>query len=549
MKSINIKSLPKNFDLTLCKVNKTPLAEIPSKFIDEINKSINDIDTISLTIPYNVADEYTKKKIKNPLYDLIKDERLLCLNGSEYYVIKEDKLNRINGNKVVKAYSREYKLGKIDIKVEDIGFYLVGKDEELGIYSLDEYMQQETGWSFGHIDDAVRYNLSGEDKVEKMRWQESINMRWYDFLTTNIAESFGCIVVFDTMNKIVNLYDVNTVGEDIQIYLSVDNYIKELERLDNSSDIVTRMFVTGNEEMDIISATSTGYPYLEDFSYFIENEEMSPELIYALDVYDARVREHNIDWNILSSEKAEKNKIMTSKQSELFIVYEEIRALKSILKTYEEKKDEENKAITISKITELVDTQVILEKEIEELDVQILALESSIEEINILCKRETATDWDGYLIFNKDLLDELKEFVYCETYSNDSFLNVEDLVEAARRELNLKSKPTSTYTLDVVNFINRIKDDGFRQHWEGTLSLGNIVMLVDDEKEILQFLTGYTIRPNDTDGLSLIISNKKIREDNTRVIADKLQEASRSYSMINAKKYLWNRQKYNKFDY
>ena len=49
MKSINIKSLPKEFNLTLCKVNKTPLIEIPVKFIDEINKSINDMDTISLT--------------------------------------------------------------------------------------------------------------------------------------------------------------------------------------------------------------------------------------------------------------------------------------------------------------------------------------------------------------------------------------------------------------------------------------------------------------------------------------------------------------------
>ncbi len=549
MKNINIKSLPKEFNLVLCKVNKTPLAEIPSKFIDEITRSINDMDTISLTIPYNTIDEYTKQKIKNPLYDLIKDERLICLNDSEYYVVKEDKFNKINGDKTIKAYSREYKLGKIDINVEDIGFYLIGEDEELGIYSLNDYMKQETGWSFGHIDESVRYDISGEEKIEKMRWQESVNMRWYDFLTSNIAESFGCVVVFDTVNKVINLYDVNTVGEDVQIYLSTDNYIKELERVDSSADIVTRMLIVGNEEMDIISATSTGYPYLENFSYFIENEEMSPELIHALTVYEARVKEHNIEWERLTDEKLNKSNIMISKQNDLFIIYEEIRTLKSILKTYEAKEDENNKAITIAKITELTDTQIILEKEIEELEVQILALESSIEEINILCKKETATDTEGYLIFNEILLEELKEFVYCETYSNDSFLNVEDLITAGQRELDLKCRPTTTYTLDLVNFISRIKDNDFRQHWNGDLSLGNIVMLVDDEKEVLQYLTGYTIKPNDTDGLSLTISNKKIREDNTRVIADKLQEASRSLSMINAKKYLWNRQKYNKFDY
>ena len=226
-----------------------------------------------------------------------------------------------------------------------------------------------------------------------------------------------------------------------------------------------------------------------------------------------------------------------------------LTTLKSILKTYEARNDESNKAITISKITELTDKQIILENEIQELEEQVLALESSIEEINILCKRETATDYDGKLIFNESLLDELKEFVYCETYTNDSFLNVEDLIKAAQRELDLKCKPTTSYTLDVVNFVNRIKDNTFRQHWDGTLSLGNIVMLVDEDREVLQYLTGYTIKPNNSDGLSLTISNKKIREDNTRVIADKLSEASRSLAMLDAKKYLWNRQKYNKFDY
>lgn len=549
MKDINIKSLPKEFDLVLCKVNKTPIAEIPVKFIDEIVKSINDMDTISLTIPYNTVDEYTKEKIKNPIYDLIKDERLLCLNDSEYYVIKESKLNKSKRDKVIKAYSREYKLGKLDITVEDIGFYLIGKDEELGIYSLNERMKNETGWSFGYIDDSVRYDIVEGEKVEKMRWQESISMRWYDFLINNVAEGFGCIVDFDTKNKLVNLYDVNTVGEDIQIYLSTDNYLKDIEKVDNSVDIVTRMVIVGNEEMDIIGATQTGYPYLDNFSYFIENEEMSSELIHAISLYESRLVELNIEWEQLASEKLNKSEIMKRKQDELFMIFEEIRNLKSILKTYEAQEDEENKAITIDEITKKTDIQVKLEKEVQKLEEEILALESSIENINILCKRETATDVNGALIFDEFLLDELKEFVYCDTYTNDSFLRVEDLIEAGRRELELKCRPTSTYTLDVVDFTRRIKDKTFRQQWEGTLSLGNIIMLVDDDEEVLQYFTGYTIKPNDTNGLSLTISNKKIKENNTRVIADKLQEASRSMTILNTKKYLWNREKYNKFDY
>lgn len=548
MSSVNIKKIDKTFDLTLCKVNKTPICEIPSKFIEEITRSINECDTITLKIPYNTADSFTNNKIKNPIYDLIKDERLICLNDEEYFVIKEDKFQRSNRDKSITAYSREYKLGKLDIKVEDLGFYLIGKDEELGIFSLNDHMKQETGWSFGHIDESVRYDIIDGLKSEKLRWQESINMRWYDYLTKNIAESFECIVTFDTKDKLVNLYDVNTLGEEIQIYLSTDNYLKELEKVDNSTDIVTRMYIVGNEEMDIIGATPTGYPYLENFSYFIENNEMSSELAHALITYESRVIEYNIQWGKLSSLKVDKTVTLTSKQNELFSVYEEIRSLKSILKTYEANEDEVNKAITIAKITEQIDIKVKLEEEIEILETEIAGLQSSIDEINILCKRETATDVNGLLIFDEPLLDELKEFVYCETYTNDSFLRVEDLVRAGERELELKCRPTTVYTVNVVDFTKRIKDNGFRQHWDGTLSLGNIIMLQDDEEEVLQYFTGYTIKPNDADGLSLVISNKKIREDNTRVVADRLQEARRSMTIINSKKYLWNKQKYNRIN-
>lgn len=549
--SINIKKLNNNFDITLCKVNREVIGNIPVEWMDSISRSINDIDEVEFTIPSHIMDRLTFRRIKNPLYDMVKDERLICLNDEEYFVIKEDEYSFSTNQKTIKAYSLEYKLSKIDIKVEDVGFYLIGSEEDNDIYSLSDYMKQETGWSIGYVDDSIRYYTDSEGiQHETLRWQESVNKRWYDFLTQDIAESFGCVCVFDTKNKLVNLYDVKTIGEEIQIYLSNDNYIKDLKRTYSSSDIVTRLFLEGSEEMDIIGATVTGYPYIENFSYFLENEEMSKELAYALDIYSKRVAEHNITWKELANEKATKSTTLRDKQYTLYGIYEEIRALNSMVKVYESKNDEENKAICISKITELNDKKVILENEIKTLEDEIIALQSSINEINILCKKETATDYDGHLIFNEILLNELKEFVYCDTYSNDSFLNVEDLIEAGERELSLKCKPTENYNLGIVDFTKRIIDNKFRKHWNGTLSLGNIIILYDEEldKEVMLFFTGYTLRPNDNEGLELTISNKKIREDNTRTIADYLQDAKRSYQMVNSKMYLLNKQKYNRIN-
>ncbi len=549
--SINIKKLNNNFNITLCKVNRDVIGYIPVEWMDSISRSINDIDEVEFTIPSHIMDRLTFKRIKNPLYDMVKDERLICLNDEEYFVIKEDEYSFSTNQKTIKAYSLEYKLSKIDIKVEDVGFYLIGSEEDNDIYSLSDYMKQETGWSIGYVDDSIRYYTDSEGiQHETLRWQESVSKRWYDFLTQDIAEGFGCVCVFDTKNKLVNLYDVKTIGEEIQIYLSNDNYIKDLKRTYSSSDIVTRLFLEGSEEMDIIGATVTGYPYIENFSYFIENEEMSKELMNALDIYSKRVAEHNITWKELANEKATKSTTLRDKQYTLYGIYEEIRALNSMVKVYESKDDEENKAISIAKITELTDKKIILENEVKVLEDEIIALQSSINEINILCKKETATDYEGRLIFNEILLNELKEFVYCDTYSNDSFLNVEDLIEAGERELSLNCKPTENYTLGVVDFTKRIIDNRFRKHWNGTLSLGNIIILYDEEldKEVMLFFTGYTLRPNDNEGLELTISNKKIREDNTRTIADYLQDAKRSYQMVNSKMYLLNKQKYNRIN-
>ena len=549
--SINIKKLNNNFDITLCKVNREVIGNIPVEWMDSISRSINDIDEVEFTIPSHIMDRLTFKRIKNPLYDMVKDERLICLNDEEYFVIKEDEYSFSTNQKTIKAYSLEYKLSKIDIKVEDVGFYLIGSEEDNDIYSLSDYMKQETGWSIGYVDDSIRYYTDSEGiQHETLRWQESVNKRWYDFLTQDIAEGFGCVCVFDTKNKLVNLYDVKTIGEEIQIYLSNDNYIKDLKRTYSSSDIVTRLFLEGSEEMDIIGATVTGYPYIENFSYFIENEEMSKELMNALDIYSKRVAEHNITWKELANEKATKSTTLRDKQYTLYGIYEEIRALNSMVKVYESKDDEENKAISIAKITELTDKKIILENEVKVLEDEIIALQSSINEINILCKKETATDYEGRLIFNEILLNELKEFVYCDTYSNDSFLNVEDLIEAGERELSLNCKPTENYTLGVVDFTKRIIDNKFRKHWNGTLSLGNIIILYDEEldKEVMLFFTGYTLRPNDNEGLELTISNKKVKEDNTRTIADYLQDAKRGYQMVNSKMYLLNKQKYNRMN-
>ncbi|MGL5767223.1 MAG: phage tail protein [Sarcina sp.] len=550
MKRIFINNLDREFNLDVCKVNKSVVGTIPKKSIERISRTLGDIDTIDVKIDKYVYDSYMNKVI-NPLWIVTRDERLICLNDREYFVVKVDDFQSSDDVKSIKAYSLEYKLSKIDIVVEDIAFCLTESDVENDVYSLGEYLYEETGWKLGHVDDSVRYDISeDETKTEKLRLFPSVNKRWYDFLMNDVCESFNCIVTFDTYNKLVNLYDINTVGENIQLYLSHDNYVKSLGRVTSSEDICTRLYVVGSEEMDIIDATVSGYPYLEDYSYFIDNGEMSDLLISHINKYNEMLEIRNVIWRDLVKRKLETSETMKRKKDELYAIYEEIRAKKSIKEVYASKGDSVNEAIIAAEITILIDKQTILEVEIKRLEEDVINLDSSIVEINILCKRETATDENGQIIFTTETLDELKEFIYHDTYTNDSFLDVNDLIVASRRELDMKSNPTVDYTIDVKNFMDRIIDNEFRVHFKGDLGLGDIIILYDEDldEEVFLYLTEYSQMPNEEDGLDLTISNKKFKNKNVRVIADKIKEGSLAMRMFSRKAYLFNQHKYKRIN-
>ena len=394
MNRIFLDKLNRDFKLELCKVNKEVVCSIPQSCLSSLTRSLTEIDVMEIIIDKYYLDTHGRRQL-NPLWREVKEERLICLNNSEYFVIKVNSYSSSEDQLNITAHSLEYKLGKIDISVEDVAFYLMTKDEENYIYNLNDYMYAETGWKFGHIDDSVRYDINNGIKTDKLRVFSSIDKRWYDFLTEDIMEAFNCLVVFDTLNKIVLLYDVNTVGENIQIYLSHDNYIKSIGRTSSTEDIVTRMYLVGNEEMDIISSVVTGYPYIEDYSYFIDNQEMSSELIYALNKYTSMVADRQPIWESLVSSKNRKLESSIVTKNELYVIYEEIRALKSIKESYVLNNDTKNEALVMAQISEKIDRQVLLEIDIKKLEDEIAQLQESIYNINELCKRETATDENG----------------------------------------------------------------------------------------------------------------------------------------------------------
>ena len=144
---------------------------------------------------------------------------------------------------------------------------------------------------------------------------------------------------------------------------------------------------------------------------------------------------------------------------------------------------------------------------------------------------------------------ELQEFIFVDVYSDDSFVNADDLIEKGKSVLEEKSRPTIEVDIDSVNFLNRLVDNGYRLKWNGVLQFGDIVVLIDEdtnEEEYFYFL-GFSINyPNNT--LNLKISNKKSSRENTKTINQYLKEMKKTKELLMNNRYLFNKTKQNRIN-
>ena len=548
--NLSLKELKKDYKYTLTNTSGNLVGMIPTQYVDSLVRKLDDIDELHLTIPKYIENRITFEKEEYFLYKEILNERQILLND-EPFIIKEIEDSYEDFLKIT-AYSKECKLKKIDIKLEECYLRLFTSNLDDNIFSLNDLLIEQTGWKIGHVDDIVGYIETPQEdgstkKEEGIRWQSSVNTNWYDYLHTTLAEQFKCFIFFDTIHKTVNFYDEKNYGEKLGLYLAKDQYINSITKKTESNNLITRLELIGDKEMDIVGATVTGYSFLENFSYYIEKKEMSQRLIDALALYYKMVEIRTPEWERLRKEKEEKNNLLFSKQRDFSNIEANIIACDSMIKSYNMVKDSINEALWVSKKAEYIDKETIMKNEITKLQNEIKLLDEAMLNITILCKKETATDENGHLIFDQELLDELKEFISTDTYQEESFLRVEDFIEAGKLRLEKICRPTNSFSISVFNFMSRLMDNEFRKHWNGIIGLADVIILYDKntKKEEFMFLTEYTQNFAEND-LTLTLSNKKKSADNTRDIADLLRDAKYTARSLSAKNYLLMREKYNK---
>lgn len=544
--NISINKIEEISSLILCKLNKEPIGELPTSCIISVERGIDKIPVLVLKINKYITLQNEKKKKENPLYREIKNKRYLLVN-EEHFIIDEIRENKTNEIKEITAYSGEKILAKFPIEIEDVGLQLLSNDLSQDVYSLDDILK-EIGWSIGRVDDTVVYE-DIENRIEKMRWQESVNNNMLDFISEDIAQQFDCLPIFNAKHRTVDLIDLNSLGDEIKICLCKDNYLKSKEKELNSNELITLLKLKGNEQLDIAKYIMGGYNFITDFSYFKNTREMSTELINALDKYDEMVEIRAPQWFELVEQKTSKESDLDIERSRWQISISTINMHKNLIDKYilKEMIVEENEERVL--LSQELDNELVLRLQIEDLLNEIDLLNQSIENLNELCRYPTATDENGVLIFDEDLLDELLNFIFIDTFSDDSFVDADSMLTKARSILEEKSKPTISIDIDSINFMDKIIDNGFRLKWNGSLSFGDIVSLIDEDtkQEEFYYFVGFSINYKDKT-LKLELSNKKSNRDNAKSINKWLKESKKTKFLLTTNKYLFNTIKNNRIN-
>jgi hypothetical protein len=325
--------------------------------------------------------------------------------------------------------------------------------------------------------------------------------------------------------------------------------MRSKEKTKNAEDLITLLKLKGSDELDIASHILGGYDFLMDFSYFKEINEMTDELISHLDKYDEMIKIRTPQWQSLVAEKLEKETQLGLLRTRWQMSISTIDCYKGLINRYvlKDMVVEENE--TRVKLSEELDKELLMRLEIEELIEEITLLDESITNINLLCRFETCTDENGNLVFNENTLNELLEFIFVDIYQDDSFVNADDLIEKGKSILAERCRPTVQVEVSSINFLGRIVDNNFRLKWNGTLSFGDLIILIDEDtgEEELYYFLGYTIDYH-SNHLDLRISNKKTLRDYTKTINQYLKDVKNHNAIITNNNNVLNQVKQNRLN-
>lgn len=508
--------------------------------VNKIKYSFDDINYVTYT------NSFIMEEGKN-LFIKVYDHNDTEINTYKWN--SKDKLHELEGIDVT------YKVtDSINFKIE-VSIKIIAETGD-GILNI---LEDETSWKIGYIDPEVREDRSKGQNHRKYRVFNVSEQDWLSFLREDIQKSFDCVLEFDSLNKVINIYHIDNITEDKGLYISKQNYAKKISRQVKDDDLITRLNIYGKDNLDITDINPTGMPYIEDFSYYRTLKYMPQDLLDALDKYDKLVEEKTpIFYNLLQNRHTLNSRIAKLENDlvDLKVQYEIAQDnIDNVIQFNEKNKDEpttkvndgtfdisEELKVNLSDfdkpldLTELNNKRDKIKSQMEskQQEIENVVLEITQNENNIRQLGESLKKSNNFTTSQLNILDD---FIKEGTWKNESYYDSKDLLSAGKNALDKLSQPIIELDLNIVDFLNLVEC----QHDWKKLKLGDFIHVYSDKMDIEYKVRIINITHEiDSNSLNITISNKEDVDNTADYLADLMKNVNDVASTVDMFKPIWD---------
>ncbi len=487
------------------------------------------------------------------LYNAIKNKRLIFAENIGFFVIDDTNTGYegLTDYIDVTAHSAEAEIEQKKVPyIEDNTYRFrtgVGSESQQdGLLDLlVSYLPQ---WTIGYVDDAVAERYRTFEDV-------SVDANILSFMLQDMQNAYECIFVFNTINRIINVYDQNNYVRLTNIHLTKDDLIDTLHIDESSGDVYTAVSVLGGENITIGAVNPLGINTIYDFSYYLD--WMSDGLSAKVRAWQAEISNkeaeyynYSLQYYDMLTECSESSQSIQQLQTQITI-YRRLRA-NIVAGSSAYALAEYNQVIlenggTAVSITENISAMLaqidsLIQSCQSQIDTLNEELDSANEELDALEAAVAAIvnslSFDTY--FTQEEYDELYYYIFEGSYT-DEFVVITDIMTPAERfgqmkilydraksQLQRISKPTQQFTLDVENFIFAKEFE----HWSSQLETGCLINVELDDDDIASlFLTNITINYDDH-ALSMTFGNRFNKYDPKTLFENVLGGINKSANSI-----------------
>lgn len=519
---------------------------------EEIVFNFNATSELNLRVNRVFREDKEENEHAYKIYKAIQNRRLIFVDNIGYFMITnvEDNFDGALHYKDIKAKSVDIEIQQKNIPFIEDGTYRFTTDEtdtNKGI--LETIVETIPLWTIGHVDDTVA-----------LKWRTfqdiSPTTNCLSFLLEKVQDAFECIIIFDCVNRTINVYAQDNYVRQTNVHITKDDLINSLDISENADDLYTAISVMGDENVTISAINPLGTNVIYNFDYYKEwmtdglgdkvsqwQEAVRNSLdeYYRLnlnyynrldDVNQLKLKIEQIETQITMYQRC-RNNIVAENDTSLVGKYNTVIVENggNPITVYEEIAD------TLAAIDELIDecesdktnTQILLDNA----SASLSAFEADIDKIREALAIKTYFTDEEYTelchyIFEGSYTDEYVTITESMTYE-EKFSQMKILYDRAVGQLERVSKPTQEFSVDVENFIF-IKD--FAQ-WSEQLETGCLINVELDTNDIaLLFLSNMTINYDDH-RLAMTFGNRFNKFDPKSLFDDMLGNINKTANTLN----------------